>query len=89
DDSVEQTRYTNQPRSYESQQQPRTGYQSGSTYSYSYRDANRSGAGRPEPVVDAEYREVTPYQTFETSDDFDFDEQDWDDEEDDPRGSRR
>lgn len=71
--------------SFEAEQQPKTTHQSGSTYSYSYRDDNETGVGRPESVVDAEYRVVTPpYQTTNPEDEdygFDFDDEDLEDDE--------
>lgn len=81
---------------YEVEQQPKTTYQSGSTYSYSYRDDNQTGVGQPEPVVEADYRVITPpYQSNDTNDiddDYGFDEDFEDDEsfedEDKPRDRR-
>jgi len=77
---------------YEAPQEPRTRFQSGSTYSYSYRDSNEkeSGVGKPDVVYDANYRVIMPpYQKPpEPSDD----EEDWgfeDDEDfDDEVGSK-
>lgn len=71
---------------YEVEQQPKTTQQSGSTYSYSYRDDNQTGVGRPESVVDADYRVVTPpYQVSDQDPDddygFDFDDEDFADNE--------
>lgn len=53
-------------RDYETAQSPKTTSQSGSDYSYGYREPQNSGAGRtedvqqPERVVDAEYRVIIP-----------------------------
>lgn len=47
-------------RIYEVEQQPTSGYQSGSTYSYSYRNQGQTGVGRRESVVDADYRVIRP-----------------------------
>ncbi len=45
---------------YEVKQEPKSGYQSGSVYSYGYRDSSGSGAGKTESVYDADYRVITP-----------------------------
>lgn len=60
---------------YEVSQEPKTQSQSGSVYSYSYRDTPKSGVGKPDQVYDANYRVITPpYQKPpEPSDD----EEDW------------
>ncbi|MGI0487111.1 hypothetical protein ACN4EK_16845 [Pantanalinema rosaneae CENA516] len=53
-------------REYETPQTPKTTSQSGSVYSYGYREPRNSGAGRtedvqqPERVVDADYRVIIP-----------------------------
>jgi len=73
-------------RSSEAEPQPKTSDQSGTTYSYGYRDANQSGVGRRESIFDAEYREVTPPSGGRDQDWDDDDAFDWDDE---PTGSRR
>lgn len=68
---------------YEVEQQPKKTYQSGSTYSYSYRDDDQTGVGRPESVVEAEYRVITPpYRSDDIDDDYGFDEEDFEDEND-------
>lgn len=75
--------YASEPRSYEAKPGPRTGSQSGSSYSYSYRDSTQSGVGRRESVYDADYREVTPPKSPEDADDG-FDDEDFDFEDDSP-----
>lgn len=47
---------------FEVEQQPKSGFRTGSSYSYSYRDQNqqRPGVGQRESVIDADYRELTP-----------------------------
>lgn len=45
---------------YEVTQQPKSSSQSGSVYSYGYRDPGGSGVGKQEKVVDAEYRVIIP-----------------------------
>lgn len=79
----DQDAYGTSGRSYESQPQTRTGSQSGSTYSYSYRDPQEPEV-KPQQPVDAEYRVVNPgYQTpnSEAEEDWGFeddqDEDDW------------
>jgi hypothetical protein len=46
--------------SYEAKQEPKTGYKSGSVYSFSYREPSESGVGKAEAVYDANYRVITP-----------------------------
>lgn len=75
--------YASEPRSYEAKPGPRTGSQSGSSYSYSYRDSAQSGVGRRESVYDADYREVTPPKSPEDADDG-FNDKDFDFEDDSP-----
>ncbi|HBB32610.1 MAG TPA: hypothetical protein DDZ80_18205, partial [Cyanobacteria bacterium UBA8803] len=79
-----------EPRTYEANQQPTSTSQSGSVYSYSYRETSKSGVGRPDVVYDANYRVINPpYQKppepqevdeeedwgFEDDEDFDFDDE--------------
>lgn len=45
---------------YEVRQQPKTATQSGSVYSYSYRESKDSGVGKTDRVYDADYRVITP-----------------------------
>lgn len=40
--------------------EPKSGYQSGSVYSYSYREPSNSGVGKTEAVYDANYRVIKP-----------------------------
>lgn len=47
-------------RSYETRQQPKSGYRSGSVYSYSYREQENPAVGRFESIYDAEYRVIIP-----------------------------
>lgn len=47
-------------KDFEVKQEPKTVYQSGSVYSYSYRDADKSGTGKKESVYDADYRVIVP-----------------------------
>ncbi|AFY46692.1 hypothetical protein Nos7524_0787 [Nostoc sp. PCC 7524] len=45
---------------YERPQQPKSGSQSGSFYSYSYREPKNTAAGKTESVYDADYRVIVP-----------------------------
>ncbi|MEA5566476.1 MULTISPECIES: LapA family protein [unclassified Anabaena] len=45
---------------YERPQPSKTGSQSGSTYSYSYREPKNTAAGKSESVYDADYRVIIP-----------------------------
>jgi len=77
-------------QSYERQQQPKTTSESGSVYSYSYRQPKNSGVGKTESVYDADYRVIIPpYQppttTNQKNDDDDWGFFDEDSEDDDER----
>ena len=70
---------------YEVKQEPKTGSQSGSVYSYGYREQSNSGVGKADAVYDANYRVITPpYQKPvepEEDDDWGFeDDEDFNDE---------
>ena len=54
--SQDEVRSTN----YERQQQPKSSSQSGSVYSYGYREPSSSGVGKTESVYDADYRVIKP-----------------------------
>ena len=54
--SQDEVRATN----YERQQQPKSSSQSGSVYSYGYREPSSSGVGKTESVYDADYRVIKP-----------------------------
>lgn len=60
---------------YEVKQEPKTGSQSGSVYSYGYREQSNSGVGKADAVYDANYRVITPpsQKPVEPEDD----EEDW------------
>ena len=47
-------------KNFEVKQSPKHTSQSGSSYSYSFREPEDSGVGKPEKVVDAEYRVIVP-----------------------------
>ena len=52
--------YTASGTTYERPQEPKTQYQSGSVYSYGYRDKGDTGVGKTESVYDADYRVINP-----------------------------
>ncbi|MCX7595699.1 MAG: LapA family protein, partial [Fischerella sp.] len=66
---------------YERQQEPKTAFQSGSSYSYSYREPKNSGVGKTESIYDADYRVIIPpYKPptdNQTEEDNQTDEDDW------------
>ncbi|BAT55449.1 unknown protein [Nostoc sp. NIES-3756] len=62
---------------YERPQQPKSGSQSGSTYSYSYREPKNTAAGKTESVYDADYRVIIPPYQPPTKDTTDDDDDDW------------
>jgi hypothetical protein len=81
-------------QSYERQQEPKTGSQSGSVYSYSYRQPKNSGVGKTESVYDADYRVIIPPYQPPTTTNQKNDDDDWgffedDDSEDDNERSRK
>jgi hypothetical protein len=63
-------------RTYEASTEPKSGFRSGSVYSYSYRDPSNSGVGKTESVYDADYRVITPPYQQKNTDGEDKDE-DW------------
>ena len=69
---------------YETRQEPKTSKQSGSAYSYSYREPKDSGVGRTEAVYDANYRVITPphHQTRPQEEEEDWGFEDDEEEED-------
>ncbi len=71
---------------YEVNTKPKSGYRSGSVYSYNYREPSNSGVGKTESVYDADYRVITPpLQQTDTKQDKD----DWGfEDDDDKQGSR-
>ncbi len=65
-------------RSYEARSEPKSSYQTGSVYSYSYREPSDSGVGRTESVYDADYRVLTPpYREPEKAQEQEQEEEDW------------
>jgi len=79
---------------YEVRQEPKSSAQSGSVYSYSYREPSDSGVGKTEPVYDVNYRVITPpYRETPNEEEedwgFEDEEDDFDDEESDDSPARR
>ncbi|MEA5502553.1 LapA family protein [Halotia wernerae UHCC 0503] len=89
-----QTQPFQNSQTYERQQEPKSGSQSGSVYSYSYREPKNTAAGKTESVYDADYRVIVPpYQPpannqADNSNDDDwefFEDDDFEDEDKRPR----
>ncbi len=81
-------------QTYERQQEPKSGSQSGSVYSYSYREPKNTAVGKTESVYDADYRVIIPpfqqpaNNQADNSDDDDwefFEDEDFADEDKRPR----
>ncbi len=81
-------------QSYERQQEPKSSSQSGSVYSYSYREPKNTAVGKTESVYDADYRVIIPpYQAPASNQADNSDDDDWeffedDDFEDEDKPSR-
>jgi len=86
---------TQEPRdstTYEPQSEAKSNSQSGSVYSYSYREPKNTAAGKTESIYDADYRVIIPpYQppTTNQADDDDWEFFDDDDFENDGKRPRR
>ncbi len=52
--------YSQDSRSYEVNNEPKSSKRQGSVYSYNYREPESSGVGKSESVYDADYRVLTP-----------------------------
>ncbi|MCC5603335.1 LapA family protein [Nostoc favosum] len=89
-----QAQQPNDSKTYERQSEAKSSSQSGSVYSYSYREPKNTAAGKTESVYDADYRVIIPpYQPPTTNqadddDDWEFFDDD-DDFEDDGKRPRR
>ncbi len=65
-------------KTYERQQQPKSSSQSGSVYSYNYREPKNTAVGKTESIYDADYRVIIPpYQPPTTNQADKADEDDW------------
>ncbi|MDZ7961929.1 MAG: LapA family protein [Aulosira sp. DedQUE10] len=73
-------------KTYERPQQPQSSSQSGSVYSYNYREPKNTAVGKTESIYDADYRVIIPpYQPPTPNQANDGDDDDWgffDDEDD-------
>lgn len=47
-------------KTYEASTEPKSGYRTGSVYSYNYREPSNSGVGKTESIYDADYRVIMP-----------------------------
>jgi uncharacterized integral membrane protein len=89
-----QTPPVREPQTYERQQEPISSSQSGSVYSYNYRDPKNTAVGKTESVYDADYRVIIPPYQPPTTNQVDDDDDDWeffedDDVEDDDNNTRK
>ncbi|MGH1393920.1 MAG: LapA family protein [Trichormus sp.] len=75
--SSSQTEPIKDSTTYERPQQPKTGSQTGSTYSYSYREPKNTTVGKTESVYDADYRVIIPPYQPPTNDVNNEDDEDW------------
>ncbi|MBD2201436.1 LapA family protein [Calothrix sp. FACHB-1219] len=83
--SRQQTSEFSEPQTYERQQEPKSSSQSGSVYSYNYREPKNTAVGKTESVYDADYRVIVPPYQPPTTNQANDDEDDWsffDDDED-------
>ncbi|BAY25628.1 hypothetical protein NIES2100_54340 [Calothrix sp. NIES-2100] len=91
--SRQQTQEFSESKTYERQQEPKSSSQSGSVYSYNYRDPKNTAVGKTESVYDADYRVIIPpYQPPTTNQADDDDDDDWsffDDEDSEDERPRR
>ncbi|WP_341527493.1 LapA family protein [Nostoc sp. UHCC 0302] len=72
-----QTQQFKDSKSYERQSEPKSSSQSGSVYSYSYREPKNTAAGKPESVYDADYRVIIPPYQSPTTNQVENDDDDW------------
>ncbi|MBW4687371.1 MAG: LapA family protein [Komarekiella atlantica HA4396-MV6] len=89
------TQQVKDSKTYERQQpEPKSTSESGSVYSYSYREPKNTAAGKTESIYDADYRVIIPPYQPPTTNQQDADDDDWkffddDDSEDGDDRSRR
>lgn len=77
-------------QTYERQQEPQSSSQSGSVYSYSYRQPKNTAVGKTESVYDADYRVIIPpYQPPTNNQTDNADDDDWSFFEDDDEGENK
>lgn len=91
--SRQQTEEFSDSQTYERQQKPQSSSQSGSVYSYNYREPKNTAVGKTESIYDADYRVIIPpYQPPTTNQADDEDDDDWsffDDEDSEDERPRR
>ncbi|QSJ17086.1 LapA family protein [Nostoc sp. UHCC 0702] len=93
--SSPKTQPSRDSQTYERQQEPKSSSQSGSVYSYSYREPKNTAVGKAESVYDADYRVIIPpYQPPPTNQADNANDDDWgffddDDFEDGDKRSRK
>ena len=79
--SSPQTPPVRDSQTYERQQEPQSRSQSGSVYSYNYREPKNTAVGKTESVYDADYRVIIPpYEpptTNQVDEQTDDDDEDW------------
>ncbi|MDZ8050120.1 MAG: LapA family protein [Aulosira sp. ZfuVER01] len=89
----QQTQDFSDSQTYERQQEPKSSSQSGSVYSYNYREPKNTAVGKTESIYDADYRVIIPpYQpptTNQADDDDDWSFFDDEDSADDDKRPRR
>ncbi|MBE9198240.1 MULTISPECIES: LapA family protein [unclassified Nodularia (in: cyanobacteria)] len=78
---IPQTPPVRDSQSYERQQEPQSRSQSGSVYSYNYREPKNTAVGKTESVYDADYRVIIPPSepptTNQVDEQADDDDDDW------------
>ena len=73
----QKTQSVGDSQAYERQQEPKSSSQSGSVYSYSYREPKNTAVGKTESVYDADYRVIIPPYQPPTNNPPDDDDDDW------------
>jgi hypothetical protein len=72
----QQTQKSSDSQTYERQQEPKSSSQSGSVYSYNYREPKNTAVGKTESIYDADYRVIIPPYQPPTNNQAD-DDDDW------------
>lgn len=87
-----QTEEFSESQTYERQQKPQSSSQSGSVYSYNYREPKNTAVGKTESIYDADYRVIIPPYQPPTTNEAAEDDDDWsffDDEDSEDERPRR
>ncbi len=90
--SRQQTEESSDSQTYERQQKPQSSSQSGSVYSYNYREPKNTAVGKTESIYDADYRVIIPPYQPPTTNEADDEADDWsffDDEDSEDERPRR